>query len=227
MKVGAGSDPLNLEIVGVVKDADNLSLRETVKPMYYLPLEQNYQPAAQIPSACFFIRSQVDLATLERAARTTVHNLDSNLPVFDVRSMAARVDETIYADRLSAILAVAFGILAMLLAGVGLYGVVAYSVAKRTVELGIRLALGASPGQVLALVMQEVVRLVAVGVLVGVPVAYALTRLMTSQLYEVAPGSAGIFGASVAIIAVLAALAGLIPAVRASTIDPKQALRYE
>jgi putative ABC transport system permease protein len=210
-----------------VKDADNLSLRETVKPMYYLPLEQNYQPAAQIRSVCFFIRSQVDLATLERAARTTVHNLDSNLPVFDVRSMAARVDETIYADRLSAILAVAFGILAMLLAGVGLYGVVAYSVAKRTVELGIRLALGASPGQVLALVMQEVVRLVAVGVLVGVPVAYALTRLMTSQLYEVAPGSAGIFGASVAIIAVLAALAGLIPAVRASTIDPKQALRYE
>ena len=136
MKVGAGSDPLNLDIVGVVKDADNLSLRETVKPMYYLPLEQNYQPAAQIPSACFFIRSQVALATLERTARTTVHNLDSNLPVFDVRSMAARVDETIYADRLSAILAVAFGILAILLAGVGLYGVVAYSVAKRTVELG-------------------------------------------------------------------------------------------
>jgi ABC-type antimicrobial peptide transport system permease subunit len=142
-------------------------------------------------------------------------------------SMVQRIDEAVYTDRLSAVLAVAFGILATLLAGVGLYGVVAYSVARRTAEIGIRLAIGASPGQVLALVMKEVALLVITGILVGVPVAYALTRLMRSQLYGVAPESAGIFSTSIAVIAILSAFAGLIPAARASTIDPKQALRYE
>jgi len=228
MKVGGGSsDPLNLQIIGVVKDADNLSLRETVKPMYYLPVEQTYGNDKVIRSVCFFVRSQVDLATLERGVRKTVREIDPNLPVFGVRSMVERVNESVYTDRLSAILATAFGALAMLLAAVGLYGVVAYSVARRTVEIGIRLALGALPGQVVGLVMKEVMLLVAVGVVIGLPVAYALTRLMNSQLYGVEAGSAGIFGASVAIIAVLAALAGWIPAARASTIDPKRALRYE
>lgn len=227
MKVGSGSSPLDLEIIGVVKDADNLSLRETVKPTYYLPLEQRYQRAQGIHSACFFVRSEVDLATLERGVRKAVREIDPNLPVFNVRGMVEAINDSVYTDRLSAILATAFGALALLLAAVGLYGVVAYSVARRTVEIGIRLALGALPGQVLALVMREVMLLVALGVLIGVPVAYALTRLMNSQLYGVSAGSAGIFGASIAIVAILAAVAGLIPAARASTIDPKRALRYE
>jgi predicted permease len=227
MKVGSGSGPLNLEIIGVVKDADNLNLRETVKPMYYLPVEQTYGDGKEIRSACFFVRSQVDLATLERGVRKAVREIDPNLPVFGVRSMVERINESVYTDRLSAILATAFGALALLLAAVGLYGVVAYSVARRTVEIGIRLALGALPRQVLGLVMKEVMLLVVVGVLIGLPVAYALTRLMNSQLYGIQAGSAGIFGASVAVIAVLAALAGLIPATRATTIDPKRALRYE
>jgi ABC-type antimicrobial peptide transport system permease subunit len=144
-----------------------------------------------------------------------------------VGSMVERINDSVYTDRLSAILATAFGALALLLAAVGLYGVVAYSVARRTVEIGIRLALGALPAQVVGLVMREVMLLVAVGVLIGLPVAYALTQLMNSQLYGVEAGSAGIFGAAVAIIAILAALAGLIPAARASMIDPKRALRYE
>jgi len=141
--------------------------------------------------------------------------------------MVQRIDEAVYTDRMSAVLAVAFGILAMLLAGVGLYGVVAYSVARRTVEIGVRLAIGASPRQMLALVMKEVALLVVAGILVGVPLASALTRLMSSQLYGVAPESTGIFSASIALIAILAAFAGLIPAARASTINPNQALRYE
>ncbi|HEY6990534.1 MAG TPA: ABC transporter permease [Bryobacteraceae bacterium] len=227
MKVGAGSEPLNLEIIGMVKDADNLSLRETVKPMYYLPLEQNNERVTRIRSACFFLRSRVDLQPLEHGVRAAVRAIDPDLPVFNVLSMMQRIDEAVYTDRLSAVLAVAFGILAMLLAGVGLYGVVAYSVARRTVEIGIRLAIGASPSQVLALVMKEVALLVVAGIVVGVPLAYALTRLMSSQLYGVAPESVGIFSASVAVIAILAAFSGLIPAARASTIDPKQALRYE
>jgi predicted permease len=227
MKVGAGSAPLDLEIIGVVKDADNLNLRETVKPTYYLPLDQHYQRGEGIRSACFFLRSQVDLTTLERAVRKAVREIDPNLPVFNVGSMVERINDSVYTDRLSAILATAFGALALLLAAVGLYGVVAYSVARRTVEIGIRLALGALPAQVVGLVMREVMLLVAVGVLIGLPVAYALTQLMNSQLYGVEAGSAGIFGAAVAIIAILAALAGLIPAARASMIDPKRALRYE
>ena len=227
MKVGAGTSPLNLEIIGVVKDADNLSLRETVKPMYYLPLEQDYERVTRIRSVCFFLRSRVDLQPLEHDVRAAVRAIDPDLPVFNVLSMVQRIDEAVYTDRMSAVLAVAFGILAMLLAGVGLYGVVAYSVARRTVEIGVRLAIGASPRQMLALVMKEVALLVVAGILVGVPLASALTRLMSSQLYGVAPESTGIFSASIALIAILAAFAGLIPAARASTINPNQALRYE
>ncbi|HMF77329.1 MAG TPA: ABC transporter permease, partial [Bryobacteraceae bacterium] len=227
MALGGGGSGLDIEIVGVAKDANNLSLRDAPKPMLYMPLEQSYASAKQIRAAAFLVRSRGEGTDMERSARAIVRQVDANLPVFGVRTMVERVNESIYTDRLSAMLATAFGVLAMLLAAVGLYGVVAYSVARRTVEIGIRLALGALPGQVVKLVMQEVALLAGAGVLVGLPAAYALGRLMSAQLYGVKAESADVVCGATAVILLAAAVAGFVPAYRASGVDPKTALRYE
>jgi ABC-type antimicrobial peptide transport system permease subunit len=141
--------------------------------------------------------------------------------------MTKKVDESIYTERLIAILGTAFSVLAMLLAAIGLYGVMAYSVARRTAEIGIRLALGAMPRQVLQLIMKEVLLLATAGVLIGLPAAYVLARLLESQLYGVRAGNPASFCLSVGILVAAAAIAGIIPAWRATTVDPKDALRYE
>jgi predicted permease len=227
MAIGGGTGGLDIEIVGVVKDVDNLSLREMPKPMLYLPLEQSYAGVKQIQRAAFFVRSRGESADMERSLRAIVRQFDANLPVFNLRGMTEQVNDSMYTDRLSATLASAFGVLAVLLAAVGLYGVVAYSVARRTVEIGIRLALGALPGQVVRLVMREVALLAGAGVLLGLPTAYALGRLMSAQLYGVKAESMEIFCAAIVVILVAAGLAGFVPAYRASGVDPKTALRYE
>ncbi len=138
--------------------------------------------------------------------------------------MSERVNDSVYTERFSTLLAVLFGVIAAVLAAVGLYGVVAYSVTRRTPELGIRLALGALPAQVLRLVMKEVLTLAAIGVVMGVPAAFALARLMSSQLYGVDDQSPDVFSAAIAIVLLFAGLAGVIPAYRASLVDPKVAL---
>src|SRR5260370_32574477 len=134
--------------------------------------------------------------------------------------MEKKVDESIYTERLIAILGTAFSVLAMLLAAIGLYGVMAYSVARRTAEIGIRLALGAMPRQVLQLIMKEVLLLATAGVLVGLPAAYVLARLLESQLYGVRAGNVTSFCLSVGIPIAAAAIAGIIPALPAATVDP-------
>jgi ABC-type antimicrobial peptide transport system permease subunit len=137
------------------------------------------------------------------------------------------VSHSVYTDRLTAILASAFGALALLLAGVGLYGVIAYSVARRTTEIGIRLALGALPTQVLRLVMREVIVLTCAGLAIGLPGAYWLARLAASELYGVHPGDFTVFFLASLVLTGVAVTAGLIPALRAARVDPKTALRYE
>jgi predicted permease len=226
MEVGAGR-PLDTAIVGVVKDAQNLSLRETVKPTFYVPFDQSYKQQKQIRQAAFFVRAKSDLPALERSVRALVRSINAALPVYSVRTMTKKVDESIYTERLIAILGTAFSVLAMLLAAIGLYGVMAYSVARRTAEIGIRLALGAMPRQVLQLIMKEVLLLATAGVLIGLPAAYVLARLLESQLYGVRAGNPASFCLSVGILVAAAAIAGIIPAWRATTVDPKDALRYE
>jgi predicted permease len=226
MESGSGG-PLDTEIVGVVKDAVNLGLREVPKPTYYVPLEQSYAHAGAIQSATFFLRTSGDTAALEKSVRALVRTFDRNLPVYNVSTMNALVNHAVYTDRLTAILASAFGALALLLAGVGLYGVVAYSVARRTTEIGIRLALGAQPGQVLRMVMREVVLLTCAGLAVGLPGAYWLARLVASELYGVRPDDGAVFLLASLVMTGVATAAGLIPALRAASVDPKTALRYE
>jgi ABC-type antimicrobial peptide transport system permease subunit len=149
------------------------------------------------------------------------------MPVFDLKTLSAQLDETLLTERLIALLSAGFGALATLLASIGLYGVMAFAVARRTKEMGLRMALGANPGSVIWLVLREVLILLALGLAIGIPSGFAVARYVSAQLYGIKPGDPWTACASVAVLIVVAGLAGLIPAQRASRIDPIVALRYE
>jgi ABC-type antimicrobial peptide transport system permease subunit len=144
-----------------------------------------------------------------------------------MKTVESQLDETLLTDRLIAMLSAGFGLLATLLASVGLYGVMAFVVARRRKELGIRLALGAQAGGVIWLVMREVLILLSIGLLIGIPAAMALAKFVATQLYGIQPRDPMIAGATVALLALVSIVAGLIPAHRASRIDPILALRHE
>ena len=159
--------------------------------------------------------------------RDAVRQLDSALPIYAMNTVEGQLDETLLSDRLIAMLSAGFGLLATLLASVGLYGVMAFVVARRTKELGIRLALGAQRRFVIWMVMREVLLLLAIGLAVGIPAAMALGRYVAAQLYGIQPRDPVIAGSMVALLALVSVAAGLIPAQRASRIDPILALRTE
>ncbi len=159
--------------------------------------------------------------------RNEVKQLDSSMPVYEMKTLEGQLDETLLTDRLIALLSAGFGLLATLLASIGLYGVMAFVVARRKKELGIRLALGAQPGLVIWLVMREVLLLLAIGLAIGVPSAIALGRFVSTQLYGIQPHDPWIAAWTMLLLTVVSAAAGLIPAHRASRIDPILALRYE
>jgi ABC-type antimicrobial peptide transport system permease subunit len=159
--------------------------------------------------------------------RAGVRGLDASMPVYELKTLGAQLDETLLTERLIALLSGGFGLLATLLAMIGLYGVMAFAVARRTRELGLRMALGAQRGAVVWLVMREVLLLLAIGLAIGVPAAVALGRLVAAQLYGIQATDPWIAGASVAVLTTVAAVAGMIPAARAGRIDPMLALRYE
>jgi ABC-type antimicrobial peptide transport system permease subunit len=147
--------------------------------------------------------------------------------LYALKTVEGQLDETLLNDRLIALLSAGFGLLATVLASIGLYGVMAFVVARRRKELGLRLALGAERGSVLWLVMREVLVLLSIGLAVGIPTAIGLGRYVSSQLYGIEPNDPWIAGTTVVLLAVVSAAAGLIPAHRASRIDPILALRYE
>ena len=149
------------------------------------------------------------------------------MPVFDMKTVQGQLDETLLSDRLIAMLSAGFGLLATLLASIGLYGVMAFIVARRKKELGLRLALGAEPASVIWLVMKEVLLLLTIGLVIGIPSAIALGRYVSSQLFGIEPNDPWMAVATMALLTVVSAAAGLIPARRASQIDPILALRYE
>ncbi|MFN8061880.1 MAG: ABC transporter permease [Vicinamibacterales bacterium] len=221
--VGFGDRPgtkLDIEIVGVVADSLYEGPREGVHRQVFVP---NWGRS----SATFYLRTRTTSSSAFSLARDAVRSLDSSMPVYEMKTVEDRLDETLLTDRLIAMLSAAFGLLASALAAIGLYGVMAFVVARRTKELGIRLALGAVPGNVVWLVMREVLVLLSIGLAVGVPAALVLGQFVSTQLYGVAPRDLTNAATTVVLLAVVSAAAGLVPASRASRIDPVQALRAE
>src|SRR5579872_5476877 len=161
------------------------------------------------------------------AIRRVVSQLDPNLPISDMKTLEKQQEESLITERLVAMLSTGFGILASLLAAIGLYGVMAYLVAQRTREIGVRMALGAAKADVIWLVMKDVLLLAGIGVMVGLPAAWGLTRFAKSQLSGIQPNDALTIALATAGIVAIAVLSGYIPARRATLIDPMRALRLE
>jgi predicted permease len=222
-RIGRGGGPntkLDIEIVGMVADSLYEGPKEGVRRQVFVPNWGNH-------SVGFYVRTAGAPASAFQAMRTQVKKLDAAMPVFDMKTLQARLDQTLLTERLIAMLSSGFGALATLLASIGLYGVMAFVVARRTKEIGVRMALGAQPGNVLWLVMREVLLLFGIGLAIGLPAAIALGRYIAAQLFGVETRDPMVAGIAILLLAVVAAVAGLIPAQRASRIDPLLALRYE
>jgi predicted permease len=212
------------EIVGIVGDAKYDSLRNDIRPTVYLSWSQMVGP---IGGMHFELRALGDPLALVSSVRAAVHEIDPELPVAEFKTQTEQIDETLVQERLFAELSSFFAGLAALLACIGLYGLIAYSVARRTHEVGVRMALGAQRGDVLRMVIGEGMLLTGIGIVLGAGAGLALTRFLQSLLFDVKPTDPGTFVAVAVVLAVVASLACYIPARRAANVDPMEALRYE
>jgi len=213
-----------LTIVGVVADVKVSTLEAETKPAIYMPIFQ--MPRAR-SNVIFLIRSSTDDGNLIAELRREIRAIDSELPVYDIRTMNQVLADSVSARRFSMLLLVVFAVTALALAAIGLYGVMSYSVTARTREIGIRMALGAERGDVLKMVIGNGMMLALVGVAVGLLAAFALTRLMTTLLFEVSPTDPITFAVISVMLTLVALLACWIPARRATGLDPMIVLRYE
>ena len=224
-RFGFGGDPAEagkIEVVGVVRDAKYTSLRGETPPTAYTPYLQENPGQMN-----FEVRTAGDAAAMISSIRDAVREVDSNLPLFDVKTQRKQAEESLAQERLFATLSGFFGVLALLLACVGLYGVMSYGVARRTNEIGIRMALGATTLRITRMVMRETMWVVVIGVVIGLSAAVASTRLIKSMLFGLAPTDPLTISVAALLLIAVAALAGYIPARRAARVDPMIALRYE
>jgi predicted permease len=216
-------DTPNLEVVGVVKDMKFRNLRDPAPPQAYFPYWQD----VKLRHMTFYLRTRVDPPQVMQAVRQRLRHLDPNVPVVDLRTIDEQIGLSLKTERLVASLSAVFGALATALAVIGLYGVMAYSVARRRREIGIRVALGALRSDVLWMVMQQVIVLSGAGLAVGGLLAFALSSLIRSQLYGLQPHDPFTYVSAAVVLAAAACAAGLIPSWRASRVDPMHALRHE
>ncbi|HTV22422.1 MAG TPA: ABC transporter permease [Polyangiaceae bacterium] len=217
----------DVEIVGVVSDARTQGLRQQMEPLFYLPVAQPHGVPAQIEPTSLEVRGTGDPARLTELVRRTIAEAQSGLSPVDVRTLSEQVDRSIVVERLLAVLAAAFGLGALFLVAIGLYGVISQWATQRTREIGVRAALGATPGAVQWLVLRQALWLVLIGLGFGVPAAVGVSHLLKSLLFEVEPLHPGaMLGAALALAAV-ATFAAYLPARRAARVDPMTALRYE
>jgi putative ABC transport system permease protein len=216
------NDKETQEIIGVVADVKNDDLEDLVDPTSYLPYSQNANRTMNL-----VIRGTQDPTRLVAAVRSEVRALDPSLPVSNVKTVSQMIGERISPKRLMTYILAVFALTALLLASVGLYGVMSYAVAQRTREIGIRMALGARAADVMKLVLRNGMSLALIGVAIGLAGAFALTRLLASLLFQVTPTDWVTFVGVAMSLIIVALLACYIPARRATKVDPLVALRYE
>jgi predicted permease len=222
MAVG-GREELDIEIIGIVRDAAYSEVKESVPPVFFTPWRQD----ASIGSLVFYLRGPIGTAQIMTAARQVVARIDPNLPIENMKTVPQQVRENVFIDRLISTMSGSFAALATLLAAIGLYGVLAYTVARRTREIGVRMALGASGGNVQRMVLRQVGLMLLAGGIVGVGGALALGSAAASLLYGLEPRDPFVIVSAVLLLSLFAVAAGYIPARRAARIDPLRALRYE
>jgi len=223
-RIGHGADrKLDVEIVGLVQNAKYSEVKDKVPPQFYTPYRQD----DGLGFLTFYVRTSLEPEQLLAIIPKVVKRLDPNLPVENLRTLPEQVRENVFVDRLISLLSAGFAVLATLLAAVGLYGVLAYTVAQRTREIGLRMALGAAPGRVRGMVLRQVGWMTVVGGVVGLGAAVWLGRAAQALLFELKGSDPSVLGASVVVLSLVALGAGFIPAQRASRVDPMRALRYE
>jgi predicted permease len=221
-----GNDTTTVEIVGVVKDFRTTSLRQDIPQRFFVPVAQGWR--GKIPNGIVFeIRTATEPQSLEPAIRKAILNVNPDAPIAFVQSMDQLIDEYTLSEQMIARLCSIFGGLALLLAATGLYGVLSYGVARRTSEIGIRMALRANRASVVAMVMAETGILVAIGIVIGIGAALGSTRLIATQLYGLSNFDPLSFTVSAAMLCLTALVASFVPAERAARVDPVQALRHE
>ena len=222
MSGGSNHPVFDHEIVGVAADT-HIGVRDEPKETYYMPYTQWNRPGRLV----FYVRTAGDTSGLASTIRQIVHTADPNVPMGELRPMEVRIQDSIYTDRLIAMLSGAFGLLATLLAAIGLYGVIAHAVTRRTAEIGVRMALGAQPAVVLRMILLEAGRMAGAGIVIGLIAAFAVSRYVESQLYGMKASDPAVFAIGAALLAVVAVAAALVPGWRASKIEPAVALKYE
>ena len=221
--MSVGDRPLDTEIVGFVRDAKNSDVKDPVPPVYYVPYRQD----STLGFIQFYVRGSADPALLLRTVPSVVKRIDPNLPLEELKTMEQQVKENVFLDRMISTLSAAFAILATLLAAIGLYGVLAYTVAQRTREIGVRMALGANSARVRAMVLKQVGLMAAIGCGIGLAAAFGLSRVARTMLFGLQGSDPVAMSAAAVLLGLVALAAGGIPAMRAARVDPMQALRYE
>jgi predicted permease len=222
-KLMGEGDSLNRVIVGLVKDARYSGVKQEMRPVYYLP----YMQDTTVGSLWFYVRSTVPAKTLMPEIRATLARIDRTLPIEGMKTMPQQIRDNVYLDRMISMLSAAFAALATLLAAIGLYGVLAYSVVQRTKEIGVRMALGANSSNIVTMVLRHVAVMTVVGAAIGAVGAYGIGRGAQSLLFGLNGRDPLVMAASAVLLALVALAAGSLPAWRASKVDPVQALRYE
>ena len=223
-RIGFGRNgPLDTEIVGIVKDSHYANVRQAPPPLFYRPWRQDDRLSAM----SFYVRSELPARQIVPQIRAVMRSIDSDVPIEDLRTLEEQVHFNIRSDELIMRLAGAFAVLATALAMLGLYGVMAHGVARRTREIGIRMALGAAPARIRSMVMRDLVWILGFGLGIGIPAALASTRLIESRLFGVHGRDATIVFGATLLLALTAAVAAWWPARRAARVNPLDALRYE
>jgi predicted permease len=214
---------LEIEIVGLVQDAKYSEVKQAIPPQFFIP----YRQAERMGRITFYVRTSLEAEQFLATIQPVIAKLDPNLPIEDLRTMPQQIRENVFLERVMSTLSASFAVLATLLAAIGLYGVLAYTISQRTREIGLRMALGADRGNVRGMVLKQVAWMTAIGGVVGLAGAIALGRAAQSLLFELQGHDPAVLVTSALLLTLVALGAGFVPAQRASKIDPMRALRYE